>query len=114
MARAGLVWGTAGAADLVEAIMRHILQHDGLHGEHVGKLHLRDVEGTHHVGPAWGGVGPASATIVSPRPWPLNPTLQTFPSPKAFPSDWCWPGKGDPASMPPPSLHHHTLLRGHC
>lgn len=60
--------GTAGAADLVEAIMRHILQHDGLHGEHVGKLHLRDVEGTHHMGPTWGSVGPASAAMASLRP----------------------------------------------
>lgn len=52
--------GRAGAADLVEAIMRHVLQHDGLHGEHVGELHLGDVEGTHHVGPAWGSVGQTS------------------------------------------------------
>lgn len=64
----GLVRGTVGAADLVEAIMRHILQHDGLHGEHVGKLHLRDVEGTHHVGPTWDNVGLASAAMASPRP----------------------------------------------
>lgn len=66
--------GRVGDADLVEAFMRHILQHDGLHGEHVGKLHLRDVEGTHHVGPAWGSVGPASAVMVSALlPGPCTP-----------------------------------------
>lgn len=70
----GMIAGRAGDADLVEAIMRHVLQHDGLHGEHVGKLHLRDVEGTHHVGPAWGIVGPASAVMVSTLlPGPRTP-----------------------------------------
>ena len=64
----GLAWGRAGAADLVEAIMRHVLQHDGVHGKHVSKLHLRDVEGTHHVGPTWGSMGPASAVMASQRP----------------------------------------------
>lgn len=73
----------AGAADLVEAIMRHILQHDGLHGEHVGKLHLRDVEGTHHVGPTWGSGGQASGKPETPH----SPTLQAVPSSMAFPSD---------------------------
>lgn len=33
--------------------MRDILQDDGLHSEDVGKLHLRDVQRTHNVGPAW-------------------------------------------------------------
>jgi hypothetical protein len=42
----GLLPGKGGvrAANLVEAIMRHVLQNDGLHREHVGELHLRDVE----------------------------------------------------------------------
>jgi hypothetical protein len=60
----------AGAADLVEAIMRHILQYDGLHGEHVGKLHLRDVQGTHHMGPAWGSVGSSFSGMGSQSPHP--------------------------------------------
>lgn len=62
---AGAGMGTARAADLVEAVVGHVLQHDGLHGEHVGKLHLRDVEGTHHVGPAWGGGELASAAMAT-------------------------------------------------
>lgn len=35
------------------SLMWDILQDDGLHGENVGKLHLRDVERAHYVGPAW-------------------------------------------------------------
>lgn len=34
------------------SLMWDILQDDGLHGEDVGKLHLRDVECTHNMGPA--------------------------------------------------------------
>lgn len=34
------------------SLMWDVLQDDGLHGEDVGKLHLRDVERTHNVGPA--------------------------------------------------------------
>lgn len=33
------------------SLMRDVLQDDGFHGEDVGKLHLRDVERTHDVGP---------------------------------------------------------------
>lgn len=35
------------------SLMWDVLQDDGLHGEDVGKLHLGDVECTHHMGPAW-------------------------------------------------------------
>lgn len=34
------------------SVVRDILQDDGLHGEDVGKLNLRDVKCTHYVGPA--------------------------------------------------------------
>lgn len=34
------------------SLMWDVLQDDRLHGEDVGKLHLRDVERTHNVGPA--------------------------------------------------------------
>lgn len=34
------------------SLMWDILQDDGLHGEDVGKLHLRDVERAHDMGPA--------------------------------------------------------------
>lgn len=34
------------------SLMWDVLQDDGLHGEDVGKLHLRDVERTHNMGPA--------------------------------------------------------------
>lgn len=34
------------------SLVRDVLQDDGLHGEDVGKLHLRDVERAHDVGPA--------------------------------------------------------------
>lgn len=34
------------------SLIRDILKDDGLHGEDIGKLHLRDVECTHNVGPA--------------------------------------------------------------
>lgn len=116
----GLVWGMAGAADLVEAIMRHVLQHDGLHGEHVGKLHLRDVEGTHHMGPAWGGVGPASAVMASLRPRPLaTPNGRESPPPR--PSHQTpVPGEGretQPLHCAPtrgPLLPPQTLLRAPC
>lgn len=69
--------GTPGgvrAANLVEAIVRHVLQNNGLHGEHVGELHLRDVQGAHHMGPAWGGAvwGPASAGRQAQDPTPPN------------------------------------------
>lgn len=97
-AERGLVQGVAQAADLVEAIVRHVLQHDGLHGEHVGKLHLRDVEGTYHVGPAWGGGGLASAAMASLRPWPLTtPHCGQSPPPQ--------PSHQTPTSIPtlPPS-----------
>lgn len=103
---------TAGAADLVEAIMRHILQHDGLHGEHVGKLHLRDVEGTHHMGPTWGSVGPASASMASLRPWPLTAPLQTVPSSVAFPSI---PGPARKGKQPStPLLNFPDPAQGPC
>lgn len=110
----------AGAADLVEAIMRHILQHDGLHGEHVGKLHLRDVEGTHHMGPTWGSVGQASGK--SETRTPHSPTLQAAPSSMAFPSDSHQMGREGKSSTPLPHTQTHisvplpsqTLLRGPC
>lgn len=60
--------GRSECANLVEAIMRHVLQDDGLHGEHVGELHLGDVEGAHHMGPAWGGVGTGLSRTASTRP----------------------------------------------
>lgn len=93
---AGLVWGRA--TDLVEAIMRHILQHDGLHGEHIGKLYLWDVEGAHHMGPAWGGGKLAS----EPETWPLTTPHCTTPYPHhTLPIRiQCQPGKGNPASIP--------------
>lgn len=34
------------------SLMWDILQDDGLHGEDIGKLHLRDIQCTDHVGPA--------------------------------------------------------------
>lgn len=83
MDRRELVGDTAGVADLVEAIMRHILQHDGLHGEHVGKLHLGDVEGTHHVCPAWDSVEVASAADGKLETPPLmTPCCRPFPPPQ--------------------------------
>lgn len=100
----------AGAADLVEAIMRHVLQHDGLHGEHVGELHLRDVEGTHHVGPTWGSVGQASGK--SETPTPHSPALQAAPASTAFPSDSSASQEGE-IEHPPPCLPR-PLLRGPC
>lgn len=39
---------------LVEAVVGYVLQDDGLHGEHVGKLHLWDVQRADDVCPAWG------------------------------------------------------------
>lgn len=70
----GLLPGKGGerAANLVEAIMRHVLQNDGLHCEHVGELHLRDVEGAHHMGPAWGSVGTGLSRTATQDPMPPN------------------------------------------
>lgn len=39
------------------SLMWDVLQDDGLHGEDVGKLHLRDVECAHNMGPTWQGDG---------------------------------------------------------
>lgn len=41
-------------AYLVEAVVGDVLQDDGLHGEHVGKLHLWDVQSADDMGPPWG------------------------------------------------------------
>lgn len=62
-------WGREGArrAHLVEAVVRNVLQDDGLHGQHVGKLHLGDVQSTHNVGPAWGSKGRAVVNVLQPR-----------------------------------------------
>lgn len=38
---------------LVEAVVGYILQDNWLHGEHIGKLHLWDVQSTDNVGPPW-------------------------------------------------------------
>lgn len=46
------LWGWA-ASYLDVSLVRDVLQDDGLHGEDVGELHLRDVERTHYMGPAW-------------------------------------------------------------
>lgn len=46
--------------------MRNVLQDDGLHGQHVGKLHLRDVQSTHNVGPPWGSKGRAVLNVLQP------------------------------------------------
>lgn len=63
------------ATDLVEAIMRHVLQNNGLHREHVGELHLRDVEGAHHMGPAWGSVGTGLSRTARQDPTAPNTKL---------------------------------------
>lgn len=52
----------ADVAGLVEAVVRNVLQDDGLHGQHVGKLHLWDVQSTHNVGPP-SVVGPFQGSI---------------------------------------------------
>lgn len=41
----------ADVAGLIEAIVWHILQHNGFHGQDIGKLDLRDIEGTHNMCP---------------------------------------------------------------
>lgn len=103
----GPAGGHGRGADLVEAIMRHILQHDGLHGEHVGKLHLRDVEGTHHVGPTWGSGGQGGRPQASRRPDPSQPHTAGSPLLHGLPIRFqCQPGKGNPA----PPIHRHTCL----
>lgn len=52
----------ADIAGLKISLMGDILQDDGLHGENVGKLHLRDVQCTDNVGPP-STVGPLEGTI---------------------------------------------------
>lgn len=54
-------------AHLVEAVVRNVLQDDGLHGQHVGKLHLWDVQSTHNVGPPWGSKGRAVGNVLQHR-----------------------------------------------
>lgn len=125
MAREGTVWDTVGTADLIEAIMRHILQHDGLHGEHIGKLHLGDVEGTHHVGPAWESIGaslrdgepntpslPFPGCRLSPfsQPSHLTPMPARERKPSLHPTHSCLPRpvQGDlltSGAQGPPHLH---------